>query len=128
MCGSLQYSRYGNIILSVYLYWIFNYSCLFQNSTGRELALNRLGYNTVIELLGTMPDVVAIERPTDRDWLLKAPSQQRKDNQDNIQREDCGGNVQNMHHRGTSETGDTRKTQKGRAGKLGSSLTDVVHC
>lgn len=38
--------------------------------TGKELPLKDVGYLSVIELMGGLPDVVTIERPTPRDWLL----------------------------------------------------------
>ena len=31
-----------------------------------------MGYATVVEFLGTLPDIVAIERPSEKDWLLRS--------------------------------------------------------
>ena len=49
----------------------YNPLSLLQQATRSELPWKRLGYNSVIELMCDMPDVVTFERPTQGgDWLL----------------------------------------------------------
>ena len=44
---------------------------LLQKAYGIVLPFRRSGYSTVVEYLGTVNDIVSIERPTEKDWLIK---------------------------------------------------------
>ena len=44
--------------------------CCVQKLTGRELPVKKLGFHSLIEMMGALPHIVAIDRPGSNDWRL----------------------------------------------------------